>query len=43
MSLQEEKAWKLYCLETAGSMDVRDFWSELAPRVQAYYLAKVAK
>jgi len=36
-----DKAWRLYCEETAGSMDVRDFWEELSPRVQALFISKV--
>ena len=35
-----DKAWKLYCEETAGSMDVRDFWEELNPKIQKIYLDK---
>lgn len=38
----EGLAWKMYCAETAGSMDVRDFWEELPERVQAYYLKSAA-
>lgn len=41
MSEQEQKAWTLYCKETAGGLDVRDFWSELSPEMQAHYLARV--
>lgn len=37
----EAKAWKLYCDETAGSMDVRDFWQELPLYVQHIYLEKI--
>lgn len=37
----EEKAWDLYCNDTAGGMDVRDFWHELPPAVQLFYLEKV--
>ena len=37
----EEAAWRLYCDETKGSMDVRDFWDDLSPRVKAHYLNKV--
>lgn len=33
-------AWELYCKETAGSMDIRDFWYELTPRLQEVYLHK---
>lgn len=40
MSAIEQAAWELYCAETAGSMDVRDFWCELAPRVQSHYIEK---
>jgi hypothetical protein len=41
LTAAEEAAWRLYCDETAGGMDVRDFWEELCPRVKAYYLNKV--
>ena len=33
-----ERAWLLYCEETAGDMDVRDFWRELPAPVQQLYL-----
>jgi hypothetical protein len=36
----QEIAWELYCNETAGSMDVRDFWEELPETVQQLYLQK---
>jgi hypothetical protein len=39
---QEEAAWKLYCEETAGDMDVRDYWSQLPRHVREMYLAKVS-
>ena len=35
-----DRAWALYCQETAGSLDARDFWHELPATVQAYYLNK---
>lgn len=41
MDYKEECAWNLYCEETAGSMDVRDFWWELPKDVQQIYLDKV--
>lgn len=37
----EQKAWELYCKETAGDMHVVDFWSELSPEVQDIYFKKV--
>jgi hypothetical protein len=37
----EEKAWSLYCEETAGDMEVRDNWAELPKRVQEHYLNRV--
>lgn len=37
----EQKAWELYCKETAGGMDVRDHWEELPQRVREHYLTKV--
>jgi len=42
MSPEEQKAWELYCKETAGDMDVRDFWWELPVKVQLFYLDRVA-
>ena len=38
----EELAWKKYCEDTAGDMDVRDFWEELPESVQQRYIAKVS-
>jgi hypothetical protein len=38
----ERTAWELYCKETAGDMDVRDFWWELPVDVQLLYLDKIA-
>ena len=38
---RQRLAWGIYCRETAGSMDARDFWEDLPPRVQAIFLAKV--
>ena len=35
-----EQAWKIYCKDTAGSMDVRDYWEDLPPRVQLIFLDK---
>lgn len=40
MTELEHKAWNLYCDETAGSIDVRDFWAELSKSVQKVYLQK---
>ena len=37
----EQKAWELYCKETAGDMNVVDFWSELSSEVQDIYFKKV--
>lgn len=37
-----ERAWQLYCKETAGGMDVRDFWHELSEEMQQYYLKRVS-
>ena len=31
-------AWELYCFETQGGMDVRDFWDELPKYVREMYL-----
>lgn len=33
-----DQAWKLYCEETAGDMDVRDSWEELPPNAKIHYL-----
>ena len=33
-------AWSLYCEDTSGDMDVRDFWDELPSHVQAHYITK---
>lgn len=41
LTLMEQTAWKLYCEETAGDMDVKDFWHELPHSVQQIYLRKV--
>jgi hypothetical protein len=38
----EGRAWALYCSETHGTMDARDFWRELAPGVREQYLARTA-
>lgn len=40
MNEHEQKAWDLYCEETAGGMDVRDFWSELSPAMREHFLAR---
>lgn len=37
----EEKAWKLYCKETAGGLCVADFWQELPQSIKLNYLEKV--
>lgn len=37
----ERMAWELYCKETAGSLDVRDFWFELSPAMQSHYIARI--
>ncbi len=41
LTSQEEAAWSLYCKDTAGGMDVRDFWWELPEWVQKIYLERV--
>jgi hypothetical protein len=38
----ERAAWECYCQDTAGDMDVRDYWEQLPRRVQEIYLAKVS-
>lgn len=40
MTKLEELAWDIYCKETAGSMDARDFWEELPERVQRMFIEK---
>ena len=40
MSKLEQLAWEIYCEETAGSMDVRNFWEELPERVQRMFIEK---
>jgi hypothetical protein len=41
LNWREQRAWELYCAETAGDMDVRDFWWELPAKVRMRYLDKV--
>jgi hypothetical protein len=36
----EEKAWEIYCYETRGGLDVKDFWWELHPDQQDFYKSK---
>ena len=38
----EDRAWLLYCEDTAGDMDVRDDWNQLPSRVQEMYIKKAA-
>lgn len=38
-----DRAWRMYCDDTAGGMDVRDFWDELPRRLQDYYFYKALK
>lgn len=42
LSRMEATAWSLYCEETAGDMDVRDFWEELPKHVQQIYLDRAS-
>jgi hypothetical protein len=35
-----ERAWEIYCKETAGDMHVVDYWVQLSPDVQEIYLKK---
>lgn len=37
----EQKAWELYCKETAGDLHVVDFWWELPSDVQDIYFKRV--
>lgn len=43
MDAKEEKAWQIYCQETAGDMDVKDNWFELSDKVRLKYLDKAQK
>lgn len=43
MTPQEQRAWELYCHETAGDMDVRDYWSDLPLKVRELYLRKASE
>lgn len=40
MPALEQRAWEIYCEETAGDMDVRDFWEELPQVIKNHFLAK---
>lgn len=40
MSDLAEIAWQIYCRETAGGLDVADYWEQLPPHVKAGYLNK---
>lgn len=40
ISSLEEKAWSIYCYETRGDMDVRDFWWELSDYIKKQYISK---
>lgn len=39
----EQKAWELYCEETKGGLDVKDFWEDLSETVQKIYLEKISQ
>jgi hypothetical protein len=41
LNYREQAAWELYCEETAGDMDVRDFWWDLPAKVRELYLDKI--
>lgn len=41
LTKDERAAWKLYCKETAGDMDVRDSWEELPEYIQRIYLDRI--
>jgi hypothetical protein len=38
MTNLEDKAWRLYCADTQGSMHVADFWWEVPLSVQEKYI-----
>ena len=36
----EKQAWKMYCEDTAGDLDVRDNWESLSLEMKEYYILK---
>ena len=36
----QEKAWSIYCEETAGALSAVDFWEHIPEFIQKMYLAK---
>lgn len=41
LTQSEEKAWSLYCKESAGMLSAKDFWQQLPVETQQHYLRKV--
>lgn len=41
MTRLEEKAWALYCKESAGMISAKDFWQQLPLETRQHYLKKV--
>lgn len=41
LSEVEERAWKLYCQESAGMISAKDFWQQLPENTKNFYLEKV--
>jgi len=41
MTRLEEKAWSLYCKESAGMISAKDFWQQLPLETRNNYLKKV--
>jgi len=37
----EDLAWDLYCEDTAGDLDVRDYWEQLSVDTKTIYIQKV--
>ena len=40
---QTALAWYMYCVETAGTMDIRDSWEQCSPYIQSIYLDKAER
>lgn len=38
-----ERAWDLYCKETEGHTDTKDFWDDLSNTAKDYYVARIRK
>ena len=40
---EESKAWELYCEDTKGCFNTKDFWWELSAEVQQIYMERLAQ